>query len=88
VARFSYRPGLGYDKMTARPHSRYQHVFVVLRIDEMPNTGLTSDAISAVSVFESAEAANAERDRLAALQRDVACEYFVLTSRLKDRPTT
>lgn len=70
-----------------KPHSRYEHVYVVLRIDPHPSVEAIEDGLSAVSVFATKDDANAEAHRLNELHADKPSYYVVLTSRLKGDAT-
>ena len=69
-------------------HSKYEHVFIVLRIDDSQVSSKVEDTISAVSVFRDSDAADAEARRLNDLSGEKGSRYLVLISRLKDEPKT
>lgn len=72
--------------MIDKPHSRLEHWFVVLRIDDFSVEAPVEDCISAVSVFRDRAKANAEADRLNELVRGKNSRYIVRISRLKGEP--
>ena len=62
------------------PHSKHTHVHAVVRYDfdlEEPE-----NRIAIPKVFESAEQARAEVDRLNELNADKKCRYFAVVTRL------
>jgi len=69
---------------TDTPHSKHEHLFVVLRIDDFESAGLAEDNLSAVSVFRTRHDAEREAERLGALRPGSRSRYVVLTSRLKE----
>ena len=68
-------------KATELPHSKFQHVYVVLRFDFPLDTNEPSNAVSAVKVFASRERADEEATRLNRLNQDKQCWYEVQISR-------
>ncbi len=61
------------------PHSRYPHLYVVVRVDSgMP----PEDCFSLVSVWSRQKVASAEADRLSGLAR-AGSSYKVVVTRLK-----
>lgn len=71
-----------------KPHARFEHVYVVLRVDPLPSVKVMEDGVSAVSVYTSKDAAAAEASRLNELKSDSPSYYVVLTSRLKGDVTS
>ena len=71
-----------------RPHAKYPHLFVVIRIDtyEGVDAELDPDRVAVTSVFESEKAAATDAARLNALadERGAHSRYFVRIGRLKD----
>lgn len=67
----------------AAPNLRFPHLYVVVRVDDFA-TGSVEERISLVSAFTSADAANAEAERLAVLPTARESRYLVMITRLKD----
>jgi hypothetical protein len=71
-----------------RPHSRYPHVFGVLRIDafEDDDAPVDEQRLMLPSVFTTEEAAERDAARLNALaeQQGTRARYITLLSRLKE----
>lgn len=65
------------------PHSKYQHLYVVLRIDDFGEEGTPGENLSAVSAFKRRSDAVAEADRLNVLGGGQHSNYIVLATRLK-----
>ena len=57
-------------------HSRYQHVFVVLRADAYDEDGHVSEHVTVKKVVASEEQARREVERLNAINSDKACRYY------------
>lgn len=72
--------------MINKPHSRFEHVYVVLRIDQTSVEGPVEDCIAAVSVFRDQAKANAEIDRLNDVAHVKSARYIAIVSRLKGEP--
>lgn len=70
------------------PHARYEHLYVVLRVDDFSSADLVEERVAAVSAHLSIAGAQAEAERLNVLAADKRCHYAVLTTRLKDDWTT
>jgi hypothetical protein len=70
-----------------RPHSKYPHVFVVLRIDTHQgiDDDFDTDRLAVTSVFSSQDAAEADAARLNGLSRSRGSRsrYVTLVGRLK-----
>lgn len=68
-------------------HSKYPHVFVVIRIDSVEgiDDDLDPDRLAVTSVFESEGAASVDAERLNALaeQRATGSRYITRVGRLK-----
>ncbi len=64
------------------PHSKYQHVYPIVRIDTPLDQGDPESKISVVKVLTSQVAAEAEVSRLNQINADKSCTYFYCTSRL------
>jgi hypothetical protein len=63
------------------PHSRYPHVFAVVRFDLQIDAHNACDSISVVKVFASVEQAELEATRLRKINDDKNCVYRVQTTR-------
>ncbi len=74
--------------ISASKHSRYDQLFVILRIDEFAEGRAIDDCVSAVSVFRTYEQAVSEVERLGDLRSADRSRYIVLTSRLKGEPSS
>lgn len=70
--------------MTDTPHSKFQHVYGILRIDLPFDDNNPSNTISLVKVARSEAAAEAEVTRLNGINADKKCTYLMLLSRLID----
>jgi hypothetical protein len=66
----------------ATPHSRYTHLFALLRYDEPVDRENWQSAVSVVKVFARREAAKAELQRLTSLNAPPKCTYAVQVTRL------
>lgn len=69
--------------MTETPNARYPHLWVVARVDDYLADAATEVKMSLVSAYADASAADAEAERLNALNGDKDCRYVVLMTRLK-----
>jgi len=65
------------------PHSKYQHLYVVLRIDDLGPEAQIDERLSAVSAFVASDDAADEAERLNGLRPGGRSRYVVLTTRLK-----
>lgn len=72
-------------RKTDRPHSRFKHVYAVVRIDLPVNQVTPEDSVAVVKIMCSQGAAQQEVVRLSEVNRGKACRYFVQTSRLVPR---
>jgi hypothetical protein len=64
------------------PHSKYPHVYPVVRIDTPIDQTDPKSRITVVKVLTSQVAAEAEVSRLNQINADKSCIYFYCTSRL------
>jgi hypothetical protein len=65
-----------------QPHSKYRHVYPIIRIDKPFNEAQPTNTLSVVKVLTSQEAAESEVSRLNAINVGKSCAYFWETSRL------
>lgn len=63
------------------PHSRYPHVFAVVRFDLPINAVNILDSVSVVKVFTDAEPAESGAARLTRINDESKCIYQVQTTR-------
>ena len=74
-----------------QPHSRFRHVYPILRIDVPFDQSHPSNTVSVVKVLMSQADAEGEVSRLNQLNGDKGCVYLYCTSRLveesADSPT-
>ena len=63
-------------------HSRYSHVFAIVRFDLPINAENVLDVVSVIKVFHEKEAAEAEARRLRMINDQSKCIYQVQTPRL------
>ena len=66
----------------SRPHSKYSHVYPIVRIDPPIDNTDPTHKIMAVKVLTSQSDAEAEVSRLSEINADKSCRYFYCTSRL------
>lgn len=72
--------GESRESLGAAPHSKYQHVYPVVRWDSHV-TGIETQ-ITVTKVFRSEPPAREEAERLNSLNHEKGCIYFVTLSRL------
>jgi hypothetical protein len=65
-----------------RPHSKYPHVYPIVRIDTPIGESDPTNKITVVKVLTSQGAADAEVSRLNQINTGKSCKYFWCTSRL------
>jgi len=65
-----------------RPHSKYPHVYPIVRIDTPIDQTDPTQKITVVKVLTSQSDAEAEVSRLSHVNADKSCLYFYCTSRL------
>ena len=63
-------------------HSKYRHVYAVVRIDFPVNVEEPSHSFSVVKVFGSKETAEHESERLNFVNADKRCAYHVYVTRM------
>jgi hypothetical protein len=66
-----------------RHHSKFLHLYAIVRFDLPLKSERLQDTVSVVSVFSSQESADAEAGRLRKVNGTKACEYEVFVTRLK-----
>ena len=64
------------------PHSKYAHVYPILRIDRPFNESHPMNTLAVAKVLTSREAAEAEVSRLNQVNAEKSCTYFYCTNRL------
>jgi hypothetical protein len=65
-------------------HSKFPHVYAVVRIDIPFNQGDPGNSLSVVKVASSKAVAEAEVSRLSQINADKSCVYICCVSRLID----
>ena len=70
--------------MSETPHSRFLHVYAIVRFDFPLDTSYPTNTATVVKVFVSKQAADQEASRLNQLNADKHCHYEVFTTRLVD----
>ena len=68
--------------MTNKPHSRYEHVYALVRIDLPVDQTLPENSVAVVKVLCSQDLAQQEAARLNEVNKDKGCLYVIYTSRL------
>lgn len=69
--------------MTAeKKHSKYQHVYAVVRVDHPIDLDHPGNSIAVVKVFASKESAGRDTDRLNTVNADKHCTYCTFTTRM------
>lgn len=68
-----------------QPHSKYPHVYPVVRIDTPIDPANPTQQVTVVKVLTSQSDAEAEVARLGQVNADKNCLYFFCTSRLIER---
>jgi hypothetical protein len=63
------------------PHSKYAHLYALLRYDEPVDRNNWQDAVTVVKVFTDRAAAEGEAKRLATINDKSKCIYAVQTTR-------
>jgi hypothetical protein len=66
----------------AQPHSKYKHVYPIVRIDEPISATDPTNSIMVVKVLTSQVDAEAEVSRLNQINAHKSCVYFYCTGRL------
>lgn len=67
-----------------QPHSKYRHVYAVVRIDVPIYEAQPESSFSVVKVFSSEEGAEKETARLNKINADKGCKYFTFITRIVD----
>ena len=65
-----------------QPHSKYKHVYPIVRIDIPFNQMHPTDTLSVVKVLTSQDNTEAEVSRLNRVNADKSCTYLYCVSRL------
>ena len=68
--------------MTEQPHSKFQHVYAVVRVDLPVSPESPENSIAVVKVFSAKIQADEERMRLGQANEDKGCRYHVQITRL------
>jgi hypothetical protein len=69
--------------VTDRPHSQYEHVYVIVRVDlPVVDDASPENSIAVVKVLSSKEAADREVARLNEVNGGKGCKYVNFVSRL------
>jgi hypothetical protein len=75
--------------MSQIPHSKYRHVYAVLRVDQADALEISlEERISVTKVLWTEQDASLEVERLNNLNADKGCKYLWLVTRLVDEPGT
>lgn len=69
------------DTAKGKPHSRFPHVYAIVRIDLPVNRTNPENNISVVKVFSSQADAEAESRRLNEINKEKECTYVLYTTR-------
>src|SRR5689334_2973755 len=72
----------GMQQAPEQPHSKYPHVYPIVRIDAPIDLTNPTQSITVVKVLTSLSDAEAEVSRLTQVNTDKSCLYFYRTSRL------
>ena len=67
---------------TEAPHSKYPHVYAILRFDLPVSEGNPESSVSVVKAYASKVDAEKEVSRLRDVNRDKGCVYHVYTTRM------
>ena len=65
-----------------KPHSKFVHVYAIVRFDFPMDAANPENTVAVVKVFESKALAEAEASRLNRINENKRCTYRVCTSRL------
>ena len=68
--------------MTDKPHSRFRHVYAIVRIDSPLDEANPENSVAVVKVLASRAAAEKELTRLNQLNAKKGCVYVVTTTRM------
>jgi hypothetical protein len=72
----------GMRRAPDRPHSKYEHVYPIVRIDLPLDSPDPTNKVTVAKVLTSQAAAENEAARLNQINADKSCVYFYCTSRL------
>jgi len=64
-----------------KPHSKFEHVYAIVRFDFPINSESPTNSVTVVKVFSSEAAANQEASRLNHVNKYKSCTYDVYLSR-------
>jgi hypothetical protein len=67
---------------TEKPHSKFQHVYAVVRIDSPLNQSNPENGVAVVKVLASKVKAEKEVSRLHELNKGKGCVYVLYTTRM------
>jgi len=65
-----------------KPHSRFKHVYAVVRIDLPPDESTPENSVTVIKVFSSETAAKREVSRLNKLNQEKGCKYVMNITRM------
>jgi len=63
------------------PHSKFPHVYAIVRLDLYEDRTHLENCVAVVKVFSSEDLAEQEAARLNAVNKDKKCSYIVQTTR-------
>ena len=69
------------DTGKGKPHSRFPHIYAIVRIDLPVNPKNPENNIAVVKVFSSQPDAEAEARRLNEINKEKECTYILYTTR-------
>jgi len=64
-----------------KPHSKFEHVYAIVRFDFPVNPESPTNSVNVVKVFSSSEIADTEAARLNRVNQDKRCSYHVYITR-------
>jgi hypothetical protein len=67
---------------TEKQHSKYRHVYAVVRIDFPVDADQPENSFSVVKVFASKESAERDTERLSLINAGKRCSYHTYVSRM------
>jgi len=68
--------------MNETPHSKFIHLYAIVRIDLPVNQQQPDNSIAVIKVFSSKDVAKREASRLTGINEKKECRYVVYTTRL------
>lgn len=74
------------DPQYPTPNARYEHLFVVVRVDDRLPVEHVEDRVSLVATYVTEAEARVEVDRLNKMSGEKSCRYVVMLTRLKSSP--